>query len=31
MNAVADYDAPDAFYTVEEGVETVPWRRNGRQ
>jgi hypothetical protein len=31
MDAAADCEAPDAFYRVEEGGETMSWRRNGRQ
>jgi hypothetical protein len=30
MDVTVDYKAPDAFYRVEEGGETVTWRRNGR-
>jgi hypothetical protein len=29
MDATTDYEAPDAFYRVEEGGETVPLKRNG--
>jgi hypothetical protein len=31
MDVAVNYEAPDAFYRVEEGGETVPWRRKGRQ
>jgi hypothetical protein len=31
MDAAADCEAPDAIYWVEEGAETMLWRRNGRR
>jgi hypothetical protein len=30
VDAVADCEAPDAFYRAEEGGEMVSWRKNGR-
>jgi hypothetical protein len=30
MDASMDCEAPDTFYRVEEGGETVSWRRNGQ-
>jgi hypothetical protein len=29
MDVTVDYEAPDAFYSVEEGGETILLRRNG--
>jgi hypothetical protein len=31
IDAVVDYEAPNAFYRVKEGGEMVPWRRNDRR
>jgi hypothetical protein len=31
MNAVMDYEAPNAFYRAEDGGEIVSWRRNDCQ